>query len=609
MFEKLVWRKDRMLLDDLVFRLEHYKSKDWELGDDCFMFYKIKPLVDQYAKFWSLRRDFRPQNIFELGIWDGGSIAFWFECFQPEKHVGIDILKKQDSLYFWRYISSRGLEERIKTYWTTDQADSERLWQIVKNEFSGPLDLVIDDASHMYEPTKTSFETLFPLLRPGGLYVIEDWAWSHWKEFQAPDHPWATETPLTKLIFELVEVIGTGRSSSSSRPLIANLTVFQGFAVVERGEFELLAEPIEFKLEDFISRRPETRAANLEQLVASKEAHIRNLEQLVVSKEAYISNLEQRLTTIESTRAWQLTLKFYAFCHFVSRAVEPIKRMMGKPGGKVNQSPEVDPDPNMSRLGEGQMVLEEYKLLCQNAAQRWGVSSEVHPEDFVFRFVVEVPAFESKEKAVEYYFNDGANSARELHKILVDICGFGDDRLNLLEFASGYGCVTRHIRNVMPFCRITACDIHQQAVQFIQEKLGIEAVLSASRPEDLDLNRLFDVVFALSFFSHMPKKTFARWLKELSSFVRPEGYFIFTTHGLSSRRFFKNCQFDKDGFYFYPTSEQKDLSTKEYGSTVVTPQYVFNRIFEIPNLALKYFYEGYWWNHQDLYIVKVVGDL
>ena len=219
MFEKLVWQKDRMLLDDLVFRLEHYKSDDWELGADCFIFYKIKLLVDQYARFWSRKRDFYPQNILELGIWDGGSIAFWFEYFQPKKHVGIDISQKQDSRYFQRYITSRGLENRIKSYCATDQGDSGRLRQIVNDEFSGPLDLVIDDASHLYEPTKRSFETLFPLLRPGGLYVIEDWAWAYWKEFQAPDHPWATETPLANLIFELIEATGTGRGSSNSHPL------------------------------------------------------------------------------------------------------------------------------------------------------------------------------------------------------------------------------------------------------------------------------------------------------------------------------------------------------------------------------------------------------
>jgi hypothetical protein len=29
MFDRLVWQRDRMLLDDLVFRLEHYRSADW----------------------------------------------------------------------------------------------------------------------------------------------------------------------------------------------------------------------------------------------------------------------------------------------------------------------------------------------------------------------------------------------------------------------------------------------------------------------------------------------------------------------------------------------------------------------------------------------------
>ena len=252
-FEKLIWQEDRLLLDDLVFHLEHYRNDDWELGEDCFVFYKIKHLVDQYARFWSLRGDFRAHNIVELGVWDGGSIAFWFELFQPQKLVGIDILEKKNSRHFEHYITSRGLQERIKIYWGTDQADSGKLRKISAEEFSGPLDLVIDDASHNYELTKASFETLFPRLRPGGLYIIEDWAWGHWEEFQAPDHPWANDTPLTRLVFDLIEATG----SSGGIPLIADVTVFQGFAVVERGEMDS-AEPTEFELENYISRHPRT---------------------------------------------------------------------------------------------------------------------------------------------------------------------------------------------------------------------------------------------------------------------------------------------------------------------------------------------------------------
>jgi hypothetical protein len=249
MFERLIWREDRMLLDNLVFRLEHHKDSDLDTDTECFAFYKIKKLVDQYHRFLAMDIDLRPANIFELGIWDGGSIAFWFECFQPKKHVAIDLSERGDSSYFRNYIKSRGLTERVKTYWGVDQADAEKVRYLVKNEFADPLDLVIDDASHFYLQTKESFETLFPELRPGGWYIIEDWAWEHWKEFHAIGHPWAAEQSLTKLIFELVEATGT------STELIASMVVYEGFVAVERGIIKR-DELGDFNLNNYIARRP-----------------------------------------------------------------------------------------------------------------------------------------------------------------------------------------------------------------------------------------------------------------------------------------------------------------------------------------------------------------
>lgn len=251
------------------------------------------------------------------------------------------------------------------------------------------------------------------------------------------------------------------------------------------------------------------------------------------------------------------------------------------------------------------MFSDEYGSVSEKAAQRWNVSPKVHPQDFIFRFVFEHPSFKSKEKAIEYYFEDGAESAQKLYKLLTDVCGLNGTGLHLLEFASGYGCVTRHLKNVIPSSSIVACDIHKEAVRFLQDELKTDAVLSSHQPEDLYLNRTFDVVFALSFFSHLPKSTFARWLRKLASLVRRGGYLIFTTHGMESRSQFPPVwQFDADGFYFYPTSEQKDLDTEEYGATLVMPQYVFNQISEISNFTLKYFHEGFWWDHQDVYIIK-----
>jgi len=228
-FERLEWKEDRMLLDGRIYRLQHFKGL-WTGGDEHFVFYKTRDLVDQYRAFLERHPGFAPQQIFELGLWDGGSMVFWAELFKPARHVGADIQVKQNSPYFEKYLSQEHIRGRLKPYWDVDQGNTARLEQIWRAEFNAPLDLVIDDASHLYAPTRASFETLFPRLRPGGLYIIEDWAWGHWASFLAPDHPWAAEQPLTDLIAQLLEAVGTGRG------FIRHLDIYQGFVVVERGD-------------------------------------------------------------------------------------------------------------------------------------------------------------------------------------------------------------------------------------------------------------------------------------------------------------------------------------------------------------------------------------
>jgi len=228
-------------------------------------------------------------------------------------------------------------------------------------------------------------------------------------------------------------------------------------------------------------------------------------------------------------------------------------------------------------------------------AEQWNVSAEIHPEDFIFRFLFDNPGFASKASAIEYYFNDGAKSTSQLKTILTDVCKFSEEKIDLLEFASGYGCLTRHMKNIIPFASSTACDIHGQAVDFIENKLGASAVLSKSDPALFRLDKKYDAVFALSFFSHMPKRTFTHWLNSLAGCLKPGGFLIFTTHGLeSARKHFGKLEYDDEGFYFKADSEQKDLDVAEYGTTVTKPRYVLDRICNATDLSLVYFREGFW---------------
>jgi hypothetical protein len=171
----------------------------------------------------------------EVGIWDGGSSVFFWNLLKPEKLCCIELA--EDAPQLREYIERERLEHRISTRFGVDQGDRDRLLGIVRDEFGqGLLDLVIDDASHLYGPSLATFEALFPALREGGLYVLEDWKTS--LSFpchgggENPDHP-----PLHQLAHELID------AAMRAPRVIPCVRVFHDFIVLTRGPKLLQAGP------------------------------------------------------------------------------------------------------------------------------------------------------------------------------------------------------------------------------------------------------------------------------------------------------------------------------------------------------------------------------
>jgi len=250
----------------------------------------------------------------------------------------------------------------------------------------------------------------------------------------------------------------------------------------------------------------------------------------------------------------------------------------------------------------------EASEFCAQFAAELRVSGKIHKDDFIFHFLATHPSFANLSEAVRAYFHDGRRSSDLVRQLLYEELGFdADAQATMLEFASGYGCVTRHLPKVLPRISVTACDIHPQAVDFLRCELSSDAMLSNSIPEQFQARRKYDVVFALSFFSHMPKSTWARWLRVLYEHVEYGGFLIFTTHGLASLKYFPVKEIPRRGFLFVPISEQGDLDTAEYGSSLVTPEYVTKTVRRRFGTPIALFREAYWWAHQDLYVIAKRG--
>ncbi len=120
----------------------------------------VHDYIEKYETFFAKHRD-KDISLLEIGVSTGASHRTWYEYFPKAKIYGIDIdssCKKSEN-------------DRTKIF-IGNQSNKEFLNGVIGE--AGPFDIIIDDGSHVVEDMMASFVHLFPHVKDGGLYVIED---------------------------------------------------------------------------------------------------------------------------------------------------------------------------------------------------------------------------------------------------------------------------------------------------------------------------------------------------------------------------------------------------------------------------------------------------
>lgn len=186
--------------------------------DNEFILVKTKPFLDYYRNLQSRQ----PKQILEIGMFEGGSLVLFDKLFQPDTLMGLDI--RRDPIQpLEAYRKDR---PHIETIYGLSQ-DDDAVSTILAARFPEGIDLVVDDASHLYQQSRKTFDLCFPHVKPGGLYVLEDWSWSHKKPYQAQSHPWYDKPALTNLVIELLVNVPGSRQ-------IESLTIHRDLIVIEK---------------------------------------------------------------------------------------------------------------------------------------------------------------------------------------------------------------------------------------------------------------------------------------------------------------------------------------------------------------------------------------
>lgn len=183
-------------LDGVTFKLDQRPGNQRDKSDkDAFVLVKTPKFLEYYDK---LKTRAQPKDIMEVGMFEGGSLVYLDKVFQPTKLVGLD-LRREPIEPLEAYREGR---DHIVTYYGRSQ-DQQGTLMAARSNFPTGIDLVVDDASHLYAQTKATFEMLFPMVRTGGTYIIEDWAWSHTPPNQEKKAPWYKYPAMSNLIFEI----------------------------------------------------------------------------------------------------------------------------------------------------------------------------------------------------------------------------------------------------------------------------------------------------------------------------------------------------------------------------------------------------------------------
>jgi len=120
-----------------------------------------------YIGFYSDRfKDRENKRLLEIGISSGGSAWLWSQWFIHSKIVGVDIAPG--------FHTPREFQQALKVsgidlLWNFDSTHANSYLRL-----EGDFDYIIDDGDHSPATQLATARQAWPLLKQGGLYIIED---------------------------------------------------------------------------------------------------------------------------------------------------------------------------------------------------------------------------------------------------------------------------------------------------------------------------------------------------------------------------------------------------------------------------------------------------
>lgn len=204
----------------------------------------------------------------------------------------------------------------------------------------------------------------------------------------------------------------------------------------------------------------------------------------------------------------------------------------------------------------------------------------------------------------------GRTCAQDIRDTLLTAGCRLDQFRSILDFGCGCGGTLVWLKELAPTAALSGTDIDAEAIDWCRANLSFGRFsTNEAMPPLAYADGSFDLVYAVSVFTHLDEDFQFRWLQELRRVVAPGGICLITLHGPGSWNEIPEhdeATLTSRGFVFVRTEATRGLFPDWYQTAFHTRSYVeerFARFFDVIGFVPRGMA-----NHQDVVILRRPPD-